>query len=188
MKGLIVVLVSLFISSCATSSKQIQATYVSPLIYKDYDCEQLSLEADRISRRVSELTGQIDKRAAGDKTQMAVALVIFWPALFFLGNNEAQNAELSKLKGESEALEEAAIKRKCNIEPKIETETTDVAANELDKKTAQEVTEEASNPAAKSAKLSSETYLELAELARKRDEGVITQEEFETKEVKLLSN
>ncbi len=85
------------------------------MTYTSYDCQQLSREADRVSSRVSELTGQIDERASGDKTTMAVALVLFWPAAFFLGNNEAQNAELSKLKGESEALQQASIEKKCEF-------------------------------------------------------------------------
>ena len=117
MKGILIGLAILTLAGCATTSQNIQSTYVSPMTYASYDCTQLSLEADRISRRVSELTGQIDKRARGDKTQTAVALVLFWPAVFFLGDNEAQNAELAKLKGESEAL---SIQVPCTVGVKMQ--------------------------------------------------------------------
>jgi len=189
MKGFIIIIASLALTACATSSKQVQATYVSPLVYKDYDCDQLSLEADRISRRVSELTGQIDKRAAGDKTQMAIALVLFWPAAFLLGNNEAQNTELSKLKGESEALEKAAIQQKCNFGPSINTKSTEGANSQSAEASANE-TAAAITPSLENNNLSSgrssDTYLQLADFAKQRDEGLITEEEFKLKEAELL--
>jgi uncharacterized lipoprotein YajG len=159
MKGILIGLATLTLAGCATTSQNIQSTYVSPMTYDSYDCTQLSLEADRISRRVSELTGQIDKRASGDKTQTAVALILFWPALLFLGNNEAQNAELSKLKGESEALQQASITKDCS------TST---------------VTQDQTAPA-------QDTYAQLEKLAKLRDDGILTDEEFQTEKTKLLS-
>jgi uncharacterized lipoprotein YajG len=163
MKGILIGLATLTLAGCATTSQNIQSTYVSPMTYDSYDCTQLSLEADRISRRVSELTGQIDKRASGDKTQTAVALVLFWPAVFFLGNNEAQNAELSKLKGESEALQQASITKDCS------TSTTSST-----------VTQEQTAPA-------QDTYAQLEKLAKLRDDGILTDEEFQIEKTKLLS-
>lgn len=120
------------LTGCATSSKNITASYVSPLAYKDYDCDQLAAEHARVQRKASELSGQIDKRASGDRTQAAVAAVLFWPALFALGNNDEQNAEFARLKGESDAIEQAMIQNKCTIEKDQETKE-DVA---------EEVTEE----------------------------------------------
>lgn len=52
---------------CATSSKNISTSYVSPLQFQAYDCNQLSSEAQRIQTRVSELTGRLDKAATNDK-------------------------------------------------------------------------------------------------------------------------
>jgi hypothetical protein len=41
-------------------------------------------------------------------------LVLFWPALFFIaGSDNAE--ELGRLKGEYEALQQAAIAKKCDI-------------------------------------------------------------------------
>lgn len=47
---------------------------------------------------------------------MTVGLVVFWPALFVLAATDDHSAELGRLKGEYEALERAAHKRKCAIQ------------------------------------------------------------------------
>jgi len=104
---------SLLMVGCASTSQDLVASYVSPLQYKEYSCDQLQQEQGRIRRKASELSGAIDKRASGDKTQAVVAAVLFWPALFALGNNDAQNAELSRLKGESDAIEQMSIQKNC---------------------------------------------------------------------------
>ncbi|MEA3643102.1 MAG: hypothetical protein VBE63_24640 [Lamprobacter sp.] len=45
---------------------------------------------------------------------MGVGLVLFWPALFFLAGDD-QKEELSRLKGEYEALQQAAIRQDCAL-------------------------------------------------------------------------
>lgn len=44
---------------------------------------------------------------------MGVGLVVFWPALFFLGGTIRQEAEYARLKGEYDAVQQAAIEQKC---------------------------------------------------------------------------
>ena len=45
---------------------------------------------------------------------MAVGMLLFWPALFFLeGGDSPEAAEYSRLKGEVEALNEASMLKKC---------------------------------------------------------------------------
>jgi hypothetical protein len=47
---------------------------------------------------------------------MAVGLVLFWPALFFLeGGDGPEAAEYACLKGEVDALEQVAIQKKCDM-------------------------------------------------------------------------
>jgi hypothetical protein len=58
---------------------------------------------------------------------MAVGMILFWPALFFLeGGDGPQAAEYGRLKGERDALERVAIQKKCDpaIIPKPVTPTT----------------------------------------------------------------
>ncbi len=108
---------------CATSPDKIGSSYVSPMQYADYSCKQISLEMTNISRRVSELYGRLDKEAGADTAQMAVGLILFWPALFFLeGGDGPEAAEYARLKGEREALETVAVQKECDpsMLPKFE--------------------------------------------------------------------
>jgi hypothetical protein len=98
---------------CATASKDVPTSYASPLQYQGYDCAQISAEAGRIQARVAQLGGRLDEAANNDKGIMTVGLIIFWPALFALGGTKQQEAEYGRLKGEYDALQQAAIQKKC---------------------------------------------------------------------------
>lgn len=132
MKKIISIAALLLITACASQPDEIATHYVSPLQYQDYDCEQLSLEAARISRRASELHGSLKETADNDAAQMGVGLILFWPTLFFLeGGDGVQAQEYARLKGERDAIEKVSVQKKCAIEfapikPKEEeTETKD---------------------------------------------------------------
>jgi hypothetical protein len=104
-------------SGCATSSKDVTTAYVSPLQYKDYNCDQLTAEMTRLNVRVTQLGGRLDEAASNDKALVGVGLVLFWPSLFFLGGTKNQEAEFSRIKGEYEAINQAAVQRDCKITP-----------------------------------------------------------------------
>jgi len=72
------------ISGCASSPKDIKTSYASPLLYKDSSCDQLYAEGDRTSRKINELYTSIEGRATSDAVATGVAVVLFWPALFFI--------------------------------------------------------------------------------------------------------
>lgn len=92
------------------------AADVSPLMYQQYDCQQLGMEQTRITRRTSKLYQQLKSEASSDSWQMGVGLVLFWPALFFLeGGDGPEAAEYRQLKGEYEAIEQASIAKKCGL-------------------------------------------------------------------------
>jgi hypothetical protein len=102
------------LSGCATAGRDVAATYVSPVQYANYDCDQLRQELLRINGRVNQLTGRLDEAAQNDKVITGVGLIIFWPALFALGGTKQQEAELSRLKGEYDALQIASTNKKCS--------------------------------------------------------------------------
>jgi hypothetical protein len=108
------VTLSFGLAGCATSSKDISATYISPLQYQGYDCQQLNLESQRIQRRVVELGGRLDEAASNDKALVGVGMILFWPALFALGGTKQQEAEYGRLRGEYDALQQAGIQKKCD--------------------------------------------------------------------------
>ena len=120
-KSCVVVVLASFLIGCATAPEKLGATYVSPLQYKDYTCDQIGMEMQRVSRKVAELRGTLDKEASNDAAQMGIGLILFWPALFFLeGGDGVQAAQYSRLKGEFEALEQVAIQKNCSI--KVQTD------------------------------------------------------------------
>ena len=114
MKKIVFALVasSIAVGGCASAAKDVSASYVSPLQYQNYDCSQITAEGQRIQARINQMTGQLDKAASNDKAITGVAVILFWPAVFALGN-KTQEAEYARLKGEGEALEQASIAKKC---------------------------------------------------------------------------
>ena len=112
----ILLLLAMLLVGCATAPEKLGSTYVSPLQYKDYTCDQIGMEMQRVSRKVAELRGTLAKDASNDAAQMGIGLVLFWPALFFLEGGDGVNAaQYSQLKGEFEALEQVAIQKNCGI-------------------------------------------------------------------------
>jgi hypothetical protein len=106
----------LILSGCATSSKDIATSYVSPVQYQNYDCAQIAAENQRIAGRVSQLGGRLDEAASNDKAIGVVGALLFWPALFALGGTKNQEAEYARMKGEHDALQQVSIEKKCGME------------------------------------------------------------------------
>ena len=104
-------------TGCAKNTSELPSSYVSPLVYQDFKCSQLSSEMARITRRVNELGHSINKNAQGDSVAMGLGLVLFWPALFFIDGDSPEAAEYSRLKGEYEAVEKMMIQKECSNIP-----------------------------------------------------------------------
>jgi hypothetical protein len=105
----------LFVAGCAKDANQVGATYISPITYESYSCAQLGEEAQRVSSRAAQSSGVQDQKATNDKVAMGVGLIVFWPALLFTKGNDENTAELARLKGQMDAIEEISIKKKCGI-------------------------------------------------------------------------
>ena len=112
---LFVTTVALGAAACASSSAEIKAAYVSPLAYQPYDCAQLSAEAQRISARAAEAAGVQDAAQTSDTVATTVGVIIFWPALFAVKGDSNNAAELARLKGDMDAIEDESIRKKCGI-------------------------------------------------------------------------
>ena len=103
------------VAGCSTASKDIMPAHVSPAIYSNYDCDQLRLELIRVSFEVNAMTGKLDKNRENDTMTTTAGIILFWPALFFLGGTKEQEARYAQLKGEYSALEQANILKKCGL-------------------------------------------------------------------------
>ena len=117
------------ITGCSTAAKDISAKYVSPAQYASYDCKQTEQELIRVSGKVQEMTGQLDDNRETDNVTTTAGIILFWPALFFLGGTKEQEAEYAQLKGEYNALEQASIQKKCGLLKKQSACKTDVAGS-----------------------------------------------------------
>lgn len=106
---------SLPAAGCASRSEDVSAAYVSPMAYSGYSCRELSAEAQRVSSAAAAASGAQDSARTRDAVATTAALVVFWPAVFFVGGNGAQTAELARLKGQMQAVEEASIRKRCGI-------------------------------------------------------------------------
>ena len=121
------------VTGCATSPNEMTASYVSPLIYQSFDCQQLVMESDRVSRRVQSMHAKLDEKESGDSMKMTVGLVLFWPTLFFLDGDEDGAIEYKRLMGESEAVHQAAVAKKCDLRLLVPPKPKEVKKTEEEK-------------------------------------------------------
>jgi hypothetical protein len=116
MRKLGIVALGAALAGCASSSAEIAPAYVSPVMYQSYTCQQLALEAQGISQRAATLSGAQDSQRSKDQLATAAAIVVFWPAAFFVGGDKQTAAELANMKGQMVAIEQASVAKKCNIQ------------------------------------------------------------------------
>jgi hypothetical protein len=116
MRVLGIVALSAALAGCASSSADITPAYVSPVAYQQYTCPQLAQEAQAVSTRAASLSGVQDSKRTSDGVATAAAIVIFWPAAFFVGGDKQTAAELAQMKGQMVAIEQASIQKKCSIQ------------------------------------------------------------------------
>jgi hypothetical protein len=116
MRNLGIVALGAALMGCASAASDIAPSYVSPVAYQSYTCQQLALEAQAISTRASTLSGAQDKQRTNDGLATAAAIVIFWPAAFLVGGDKQTAAELAQMKGQMVAVEQASNAKKCGIQ------------------------------------------------------------------------
>lgn len=143
MRAVSTVVLCILISGCSTSAKNVSASYVSPIQYQGYTCDQLRQEYMRVNRRMLEISGRQNAEATKDAVAMGVGLVVFWPALFFLVGHDKSD-ELARLKGECEAIESCSIEKNCALAAEIADARRQQQALEekLKKEKAEETTRE----------------------------------------------
>ncbi|MEX2036201.1 MAG: hypothetical protein WEA28_13520 [Xanthobacteraceae bacterium] len=109
-------LCALTLAACASRSAEITPTYVSPVMYQNHTCQQLAQEAQSVSARAVQVMGAQDQKRTNDQLATGAAIIIFWPAAFFVGGDGQVAAELAQLKGQMVAIEQASIQKRCGIQ------------------------------------------------------------------------
>ena len=113
---------AMLLAACASKSEDVSPSYVSPVLYKNYECEELLEERMRISAKVAEVSQSQDDKAQNDAVATGVGVVLFWPALFFLASGSDREPELASLKGNHDAIQQAVIQKKCLSLAELEAE------------------------------------------------------------------
>jgi hypothetical protein len=111
----------LAVAGCAKSADNVTGSYISPLQYQNYSCQQLGEEAQRISARVAQSSGVQDQKRTNDQVATTAAIILFWPAAFLVGGDDQNTAELARLKGEFESIEKVSIQKNCNLQFRQQT-------------------------------------------------------------------
>ena len=109
--------VTITLCACAKTPESIAPSYVSPLAYRGYDCDQLGAESVRVSDALTSASAQ--QRTA--RTNDAVGIIFLGlPVSSLSGGNVA--TQIAALKGEQKALRQVANTAKCSFleEPDIE--------------------------------------------------------------------
>lgn len=65
-------------TGCAASAKNVSPSYVSPIQYQRYNCDQIEQELTRCSRTVQQVEEQQGRAANKDAWAMGVGMVVFW--------------------------------------------------------------------------------------------------------------
>lgn len=86
------------------------------MLYQSYNCQQLAAEAQRVSAAAAAASGVQDSQSTKDAVATTAAVIIFWPAAFFVQGDKQNAAQLAQLKGEMDAIQQASIQKQCGIQ------------------------------------------------------------------------
>ena len=111
----LVVLAGITQAGCASSPDSVSARYVSPNMYQNWSCDQLTDEKIRLTKEVQRISGLQRENANADAAMMTVGLIIFWPALIGLAATKDRKDELGQLKGEYDAVDLSVRSRQCTM-------------------------------------------------------------------------
>lgn len=114
-KSIIVLGAVSILAGCATPPKDIAPSYVSTSLYENLTCKQLRSEAEGVSARVAAAFAKQEKNRGQDAAMTTVGVALFWPALFFMKGDGADAAEVARLKGEMDAIEQVNRVKNCGI-------------------------------------------------------------------------
>ena len=106
----------LFLNACTSMPDKVDAAYIPSARYASATCTEIAEEMIAVGTRAAQLSAQLEKAAGTDAALVAVSIILFWPAAFFVGGDKQKEAELARLKGERDALVRAAKQKGCRLE------------------------------------------------------------------------
>lgn len=101
-------IVASFLAACAQRPEAIQPSYVSPVTYDAWTCEQLAQEAARVESALAVASKQQKDARTGDTVGI---LLVGLPTASMSG--EAIAPEIARLKGNKEAIQQSMTLKNC---------------------------------------------------------------------------
>jgi hypothetical protein len=108
MKKVTTVCLLMVLSACAQKPEAIQAAYVSPTTYSDFNCRALAAEAVRVDNALLQASAQQKKARTNDTVGV---ILLGLPTSSLSGGNVAP--QIAQLKGQKQTLEQTQIKKGC---------------------------------------------------------------------------
>ena len=103
------------LTGCASSPGGIEPMHVSSSKYSGRSCGALRHHSQRITKEAQRIAGKVHERSTNDAIATGVAIVLFWPAAFFVKGDGPEAEEYARLLGERQAIEEASKRKGCGI-------------------------------------------------------------------------
>ena len=97
---------------CSKHSKNIEATYISPLQFQHLECSQVAEELNRIEESLAEVV-KIHDDEHGKDVAAVIGTLVLWPAALMFAGGGDRKEEISRYRGEVKALEEVATQKDC---------------------------------------------------------------------------
>ena len=108
-------LIVISLSACATNPDKVASAYVPVSEYAGYTCTELRQEQASNDHEVQELYASMKSKNRTSVTAGVVAVLVFWPALFFMKSKDAEaDSTYSELQGRKTAIDKA-IQSNCGI-------------------------------------------------------------------------
>lgn len=107
--------VALMACSDAKTSSEVAPELVSPSMYSGMSCKQLRAEAETIKDSTPALAAAVDNAYKDDKALEAVTWILFWPAAFAMDGNSTESAQLSRAKGQLQAVTKQMQLKGCRV-------------------------------------------------------------------------
>lgn len=110
------------LAGCASKSQDVSAAHVSTTGYKGFTCEELVSERETLKAKIVEVAQAQDSKAGNDAAAVAVGAIVFLPVLLFLAAGDDKSGELSRLKGEFDAVTAVAKDKDCISAEQLQAE------------------------------------------------------------------
>jgi hypothetical protein len=98
---------------CATRSSDVRPQAADGAEFGGWDCARLEAELDRTHRQATARAYKVDERIGNNVFAFSLGAMVFWPALLAMRPDGEDAAELARLKGRAQALQQAQRAAAC---------------------------------------------------------------------------